>query len=72
MSALPRPPHYLDLDLSVYAGSYIGLVEGRVVAVALTPGAARARARAAREQREPTILYISPIAGVRTSDNDVQ
>ncbi len=72
MSASPRPPHYLDLDLSVYAGSYIGLVEGRVVAVAFKPEAARARARAAREQSEATILYISPIASMRIAGNDVK
>jgi len=69
MTALSRQPHFLDLDLSAYAGGYIGLVEGRVVAVASTSEAARARARAAREQRHATILYISPI-GVQTTDDD--
>jgi hypothetical protein len=72
MPASTRPPYYLDLDLSAYAGSYIGLVEGRVVAVAKTHEAARVRARAAREQRDATILHISPLAGVQTLDNKAQ
>jgi hypothetical protein len=56
----PRQPRYLDLDLSAYAGRYIALVEGRVVAVADSAEAARARARTAREQRPATILCIAP------------
>ncbi|HEY53556.1 MAG TPA: hypothetical protein G4N94_08880 [Caldilineae bacterium] len=62
MTASPLQPHHLDLDLSAYAGRYIALVEGRVVAVADTPEAARTRARTAREQRPPTILFIAPTA----------
>ncbi len=61
MSVASHQPHYLDLDLSLYAGSYIALVEGRVVAVALTAEAARARARTSREQRPATILFIAPL-----------
>ena len=57
---MPRQPRYLDLDLSAYAGRYIALVEGRVVAVADTPEAAEVRAKVAREQRPATILYIAP------------
>ena len=57
---MPYQPRYLDLDLSAYAGRYIALVEGRVVAVADTPEAAHARARTAREQRPATILFIAP------------
>ena len=72
MPAAPRQPHYLILDLSLYAGSYIALVEGRVVAVGHTPEATRARARTSREQREATILYISRIGGTQASESNAK
>lgn len=70
MPVAPRQPHYLDLDISLFAGSYIALVEGRIVAVGLTPEATRARARTAREQREPAILFIAPTDFTSESDRN--
>ena len=72
MPASPQQPNYLSLNLALYAGSYIALVEGRVVAVAPTPEATRSRARTAREQREPTILYISPTGCTSASDSNAR
>ncbi|MCO6449262.1 MAG: hypothetical protein J5I90_00610 [Caldilineales bacterium] len=53
------PPKYLDIDLSPYAGHYIALVEGRVLAVGDTAESALARAKVARPQRPATILLIA-------------
>ena len=52
-------PRYLTLDLSPYAGKYIALVEGRVIAVGETAEAALVMARAARPQRYAAILRIA-------------
>lgn len=57
----PHKPHFLNLDLAPYAGRYIALVSGRVVAVGDTAEAAHARARLARQQRPATILFIAPV-----------
>ncbi|NOZ51170.1 MAG: hypothetical protein GXP37_14170 [Chloroflexi bacterium] len=53
-------PLILHLDLAPYAGKYIALVEGRVVAVAGTAADARVLARMARPQRQATLLRIAP------------
>ncbi len=52
-------PRYLDLDLAPYAGQYVALVEGRVIAIGETAAAATSRARIARPQRAAAILHIS-------------
>ena len=54
-------PNYLEIDLSPYAGHYIALVEGRILAVGDTPESALARAKVARPQRPATILFIAPL-----------
>lgn len=59
MSA-PNEPEFLHIDLSLYAGRYIALIEGRIVAVADTADSARVLAQRARPQRQATILYIAP------------
>ncbi len=53
---MPTP---LPIDLHLYAGRYIALIEGRVVAVADTAAAAQARAAAARPQRPAIILHVA-------------
>ncbi len=58
----------LDIDLHPYAGKYIALVAGRVVAVAGSADDARALAQMTRPQRQPVILYISPLES--TSDSE--
>lgn len=55
---MPRP-RYLDIDLAPYAGQYVALVEGRIIAIGDTAAAATSRARIARSQRAATILHIS-------------
>ncbi len=51
---------FLSLDLIPYAGRYIAVIEGSIVAVAGSAEDARDLARLARPQRSPTILYIAP------------
>ncbi|NOX63392.1 MAG: hypothetical protein GXP42_15820 [Chloroflexi bacterium] len=53
------PPKYLDIDLRAYAGCYIAIVEGVVLATGQSAEAARTRAKLARPQREPLILAIA-------------
>ena len=53
------PPKYLNINLSAYAGRYIAIVEGVVLATGRTAEAARTRAKLARPQREPIILCIA-------------
>ncbi|HEY80149.1 MAG TPA: hypothetical protein G4O05_03590 [Caldilineae bacterium] len=57
----PRPsgPHILDIDLHPYAGKYIALVEGRVVAVADSSRGAFVRARRSRPKRMPVVIKIA-------------
>jgi hypothetical protein len=59
MTTRPAGPRYLDLDLRPYAGRYIALVEGRVVAVADTPRGAFTRARRARPKRMPVVIKVA-------------
>ena len=51
-------PQWLEIDLNLYTGRYIALVEGRVAAVAETAQGAFARARRNRPRRMPVILKI--------------
>ncbi len=52
-------PRFLYQYWGLYQGHYIGLVEGQVIAMALTPLAAFARARQSRPRRMPTVVQIS-------------
>jgi hypothetical protein len=61
MKAHTRGPRWLEIDLRPYAGRYIALVEGRVVAVADSTEGAFSRARRTRPKRMPVILKIAAI-----------
>ena len=54
------PPRYLDLDLHLYAGRYIALARGHVVATGDTAAEAQARATAVQPKRAAVVLYIAP------------
>ncbi len=59
MKARPVSPHYLDIDLRPFAGRYVALVEGRIVAVAETARGAFARARRSRPKRMPVVFKVA-------------
>ncbi len=59
MKSRPSGPRILDIDLHLYAGKYIALVEGRVAAVADTAQGAFARARRARPKRMPVVVKVA-------------
>lgn len=52
-------PHLLDLNLHPYAGRFVAVIEGAIVAVGETADAALARAHAAQPQRRATVLRIA-------------
>ena len=55
----PHPPRYLALDLAPFAGRYVALVEGEIVAVGETAADALTRARLSRPQRTATLLFVA-------------
>ncbi len=55
----PPPPRYLALDLAPFAGRYVALVEGEIIAVGETAADAQARARLSRPQRTATLLFVA-------------
>ncbi len=59
MKSRSQGPKWLEIDLRPYAGRYIALVEGRVVAVADSAEGAFSRARRTRPKRMPVILKIA-------------
>ena len=48
----------MRIDLQVYAGRYIALVEGRVAGVGLTARGAFTRARRSRPKRMPVVFKV--------------
>ena len=63
MAPADRLPQPLDLDLQPFAGRYIALLEGRIIAVADSAEAVRIRAAVARPQRPASILWVASSAG---------
>lgn len=54
-----HPPRYLALDLAPFAGRYVALVEGEIIAVGETATDAQVRARLSRPQRAATVLFVA-------------
>ncbi len=63
------PPKYLNIDLRAYAGRYIAIVEGVVLATGRTAEAARTRAKLARPQRDPIILRVAACSPTPPTDD---
>ncbi|MCC7162890.1 MAG: hypothetical protein IT331_10390 [Anaerolineae bacterium] len=59
-------------DLKAYAGRWVAIVRGRVVASGCTAHEALLNCRAERVKDEPVLRYIPPLrAGPRTKSNEL-